>query len=262
MAIANQYPGMMRYIKMDALVQGKPIQWRGQSHSASPAPIWITGHADQGVDTSIYPRYKENCLIWFTVNKEYPAPNLHALPLGITNDCNDSDIHPIYGNLDVMVEVMNTPRLSTEFRGNVYMNFSRWTYPAERNYVWNLFADKEWVTKGVHIATLQGRKEFLHTIRNHRFVLAPRGNGVDTHRLWEALYMGSIPIVKRHLALDEFQDLPIAWINDWSEVTPAWLDETYARMTDPQVVATYNMDKLRMSYWKSKITAAMKSLEN
>ena len=140
---------------------------------------------------------------------------------------------------------------------NVYMNFSLWTYPAERNHVWNLFADKEWVTKGSHVATLEGRKEFLQTIRNHRFVLAPRGNGVDTHRLWEALYMGSIPIVQRHLALDEFQDLPIAWINDWSEVTPSWLDETYARMTDPQIVATYNMDKLRMSYWKSKITAAM-----
>ena len=27
-------------------------------------------------------------------------------------------------------------------------------------------------------------------------VAAPRGNGLDTHRLWEALYLGCVPIVQ------------------------------------------------------------------
>lgn len=260
MALANQYPNMMRYIKMDTLVQGRPIHWRGQVHAASPASIWITGHADQGVDATIYNRYKNDNKFWFTVNKEYPAPNLFALPLGIGNDCNDTDIHPICGNLDVMLEVMNTPRLPQDQLRNVYMNFSIWTYPTKRQQIWNMFADKPWVTNGSPIITMEGRKHFLQTIRNHRFVLAPRGNGVDTHRLWEALYMGSIPIVQRDPALEEFQDLPIAWINDWSEVTPEWLDETYARMTSPSARATYNMDKLRMSYWKKKIQDILESI--
>lgn len=33
-------------------------------------------------------------------------------------------------------------------------------------------------------------------IRQHRFVLCPPGNGLDTHRYWEVLYWGSIPIVQ------------------------------------------------------------------
>ena len=53
----------------------------------------------------------------------------------------------------------------------------------------------------------------------HKFVLAPRGNGVDTHRLWEALYRGCIPILKR----DEWSEsiarlsLPVILIDDWND---------------------------------------------
>ena len=32
-------------------------------------------------------------------------------------------------------------------------------------------------------------------MREHRWVLSPRGNGVDTHRTWESLYRGAYPVV-------------------------------------------------------------------
>jgi hypothetical protein len=35
-----------------------------------------------------------------------------------------------------------------------------------------------------------------------KFIACPRGNGIDTHRFWEALYRGSIPIVE---------------VSDWSQ---------------------------------------------
>ena len=35
---------------------------------------------------------------------------------------------------------------------------------------------------------------FLRAMAGHAFVLAPHGHGLDTHRLWEALYMGCVPI--------------------------------------------------------------------
>jgi len=57
--------------------------------------------------------------------------------------------------------------------------------------------------------------------------------------------MGSIPIVKKHIALDEFSDLPICWINDWNEVTEEFLEAEYKRITE----TSWNMEKLKMSYW-------------
>ena len=33
--------------------------------------------------------------------------------------------------------------------------------------------------------------EYLRTLGQHRFVLSPRGNGLDAHRTWEALMVGT-----------------------------------------------------------------------
>jgi hypothetical protein len=39
--------------------------------------------------------------------------------------------------------------------------------------------------------------EFQRLHRHFRFTLCPRGNGVDTHRVWESIYRGSWPIVEK-----------------------------------------------------------------
>jgi len=235
------------YIKTDVVYNGGgPIRWRGKQHGLKAAPIWITGHSDYGITQTMHETYSKYTTQWFTINKEFNHPNLHSLPLGITNDCNDTHVHPILGNLDAMIEVMNMPR---EIKNTVYMNFSINTYPAERSLVFNLFKDKSWVTQEPFVLTYKGRKMFLQNIRNHRFVLCPRGNGVDTHRFWETLYMGSIPITVRHIAMEEFQDLPVCWINSWDEVTEPFLEAEYKRISE----GLWNMEKLKFSYWRNKI---------
>jgi hypothetical protein len=234
---------IIAYIKTDTLVHNCPYPWRGQMHTFRTAPIWISGHADAGVTTMIYNRYHQYTHVWFTINMEHSSPNLIAIPLGITNDCDDSPIHRIYGNTKVMVEAVSEPRI---IKNTVYMNFQTHTCPSEREPVYNMFKDKSWVTLGQVENTLRGRLTFLRDIRSHKFVLCPRGGGVDTHRLWETLYMCSIPIVKRHVALNDFGDLPICWINDWSEVTPEFLESEYKRITE----ATWNIEKLKFSYWE------------
>lgn len=50
------------------------------------------------------------------------------------------------------------------------------------------------------------------------FVLSTEGNGLDCHRTWEALYLGSI-VITRHSPLDRmFADLPVVIVKDWEEV--------------------------------------------
>jgi len=43
------------------------------------------------------------------------------------------------------------------------------------------------------------RGTFWGQLGTHRFVVSPPGNGVDCHRTWEAIAMGSIPIVSDRL---------------------------------------------------------------
>jgi hypothetical protein len=37
--------------------------------------------------------------------------------------------------------------------------------------------------------------EYSTVAANYRFIACPRGNGIDTHRFWETLYRGSLPVV-------------------------------------------------------------------
>ncbi len=50
-----------------------------------------------------------------------------------------------------------------------------------------------------------------------KFVACPRGNGTDTHRVWETLYRGSIPVVKRSRWSDSISELgiPVVQLTSW-----------------------------------------------
>ncbi len=251
-AIAEKYGSSVCYIKTDVLKHDSPIVWRGKYHTYSPAPVWVTGHSDYGITPDIYDRYKDHCKTWFALNKETPAANIISLPLGRTNDCDDSHVHRIIGNTDIMFRIAQEPKKDINL---VYMNFSRNTFPQERGPVYTMFAGKSWVTIAEASLTHHGSERFLRSLRNHTFTLCPRGNGVDTHRLWEALYMGSIPIVKRNIAVNEFADLPICWIDTWDQVTPEFLAQEYQRISS----AEWNLEKLKIGYWETLIGAAVKS---
>ena len=207
-------------------------------------PVIISGHSDISVEDYMVDVY--NPTVWFTVNNQTTCSNVYTLPLGLTNYTNESELHPIYGNNDTVIDVMNDASIVK--KGLVFMNFNVNTHP-ERNTVWNLFNNVPWVKTGEIQNTLDGRKTFLQEIKSHFFVLCPRGNGLDTHRLWETLYMGSIPIVKRELGYEEFYDLPICFVNNWEEVNKDFLEKEKHRILNTD----YCLDKLKIDYWIDKI---------
>ena len=75
----------------------------------------------------------------------------------------------------------------------------------------------------------------LHKLMsNSLFVACPRGNGLDTHRFWEAIYLGAIPVIKRDEALPIHADWPSLIVDSWSDVTNMnreQLIEEYFRLT-------------------------------
>jgi len=74
---------------------------------------------------------------------------------------------------------------------------------------------------------VQGRaqwSEYINDLSKYKFCASPEGNGVDTHRMWECLYLGVIPIVIKTPELyNWYSDLPILWITSFKGVTPEFL---------------------------------------
>jgi hypothetical protein len=68
------------------------------------------------------------------------------------------------------------------------------------------------------------------------FVVSARGNGLDSHRTWELLYLGCIVITKSSSLDPLFSGLPVVIVKDWNEVRQKsnlaeWLRQ-YGGLTD------------------------------
>jgi hypothetical protein len=134
--------------------------------------------------------------------------------------------------------------------GLLYVNFRPSTYPQERSPLMNRFrgmlaSGKKWISIGNQPSDPKIVGNYLEELTNHKFSLCPRGNGIDTHRLWESMYCRTIPIVRYTNAHRNFRDLPILFVNDWSEVTEELLHTKYEQF----LTTEWNYSKLRASWW-------------
>jgi len=93
------------------------------------------------------------------------------------------------------------------------------------------------------------RETFFERLSRSRFCLCPRGNGVETFRAWDCLYLGVVPIIVREAALhDSMQDLPVLWLAEpeqYGALSEAWLEERWQAILNRR----WNYRKLHLSYW-------------
>ena len=62
------------------------------------------------------------------------------------------------------------------------------------------------------------RSIFWSNLRHTVYALAPSGNGIDTHRIWEILHMHTIPIILTSTLDILYRQYPIIILNNWSEL--------------------------------------------
>ena len=86
------------------------------------------------------------------------------------------------------------------------------------------------------------------------FVLSPRGNGVDTHRVWESLYKGAHPILEENSWSRSLKEMgyPVSLVSKLEpETVKSFLHNSEVTPFDPQ-----NLEKLWMPYWERLIKVA------
>ena len=209
-------------------------------------PVLVTGYSDHPIDQMELDLLEQpNLKAWFANNINIRHPKLHAVPLGLPNEVDFS----IQGNTRAIYEVAQTEKT---VKNLAYMNFKIDTFPVERRRVHDMFVDKSWVTKGGLNCDVDGHKQYLKDIQSHKFCICPRGNGFDSHRLMEALYLGTIPVVKRCIAMEQFYDLPCLFIVDWNDVTEDFFHMKYNEIMNRE----YDLKKLHVSYWNRAIASA------
>jgi hypothetical protein len=211
--------------------------------------ILVSGHSDLDISNNeLEIINKQNINKWFSTNMNIRHPKCIALPLGITNkDEKNSEIHKIIGNTDTIYNISKTPK---NIKNLVYLNISIDTYPQEREIIYEKYKNKSWVTTEKPTKTKEGHSHFMDQMYSHKFVFSPRGNGIDTHRMWESLYLRSIPIVKKCLAMEQFYDLPILFVEDWDNITEDYLNNKYIEIMNKE----YPLYKLNIDYWKNMIS--------
>lgn len=186
----------------------------------------------------------DNVIKWFSQNVNIIHDKIESIPIGLENDM-------WFPSLKKKEKIDTKTVEQKKIRNLVYMNHNISTNPAQRTKPYNILKDKAWVTTDMGNNGSEFDK-YLDNVYNHSYVICPEGNGIDTHRTWECLYLGTIPIEKRNINNQFYIDLPILFVDDWEEVTEERLSgENRFKGRD----TNWNYNKLLFKYWQSKVRA-------
>ncbi len=199
--------------------------------------ILITHNADHSAPGKFeYLLNDEKIHVWFGQN---PTVMNHKkfipIPIGIANNC-----WP-HGNVITFSQVLKQKNSLTK-SCLLALNFKPGNH-LTRQPLYNYFIAQSFCTdvgSRIHNA-------YLINMARAKFTLSPIGNGLDCHRTWEALLMGSIPVLVSSQLNELLKDLPVLIVSKWEEVTEEFLNEKYQEMQNNW--HNYNHDKMYFAYW-------------
>lgn len=202
--------------------------------------ILITHNGDHAAPEAYY-RYLDDpkIIAWFGQNCDRVHPKFHPIPIGIANP------KWAHGNQAIFDKVLDSLDYSWEHRFQaMYINFSPSTNKI-RSVVYNMFRGR----KNAVYASVKPLEQYLREMSKFQFVISPFGNGLDCHRTWESLLVGSIPIVTKSTLDQLYEDLPVIIVDRWEEVTEEFLHKKLEELRGK----TYRWDKLFLDFWIAKI---------
>ena len=215
-----------------------------------------------------------NLLGWFSINVDIKHPKIHCLPLGIpfsipfispnvspefsymawyVNIFGSEKIFNSYNNHSInnIINIMKSKKDSSDLLLCCYSTVNTDDCCVSRNNKIRYNLDEYLKTTKFIKHNLMPWEEYFNSMCKYKFALCPPGRGLDTHRTYEAIICGTIPIVFPAL-LNEFlyEDLPVLVIDSFDKINEEYLEEQYNRIISRN---DYNFSKLTPEYWCEKI---------
>ena len=135
----------------------------------------------------------------------------------------------------------------------VLSSFSVFTNPSERQPLYDLACNKGGSLSSFSYCNFNSLGSgitghaFYETLSRFKFVYSPHGRGLDCYRTYEAIYLGSYPIVKTSSLDILFSDLPVLIVEKWEDITLDLLRETYDAF---RATTTFKFEKMYTKYYK------------
>lgn len=154
---------------------------------------------------------------WYAQNAEIVNNVMKPMPIGLC---------PPWGNGVSDASQLSNIIMDVSRTKLVYSNFTYstniWLRPQIFNTIIKNLGDK--CTVQEYKNSKESMYYYYKNIQEHHYVICPPGNGVDTHRVWESLYLGAIPIVEdspmnRYFA----RFFPILVVERWCDITEKFL---------------------------------------
>jgi len=202
-----------------------------------PGTIIVTHNSDDGINEQ-HLKYIESSNIkkWFCQNRYINHPKLHSLPIGIANS------QWPHGNQQLISNIRSENNIKNNL---VFKNFDSGT-----NFSKRIICDQITSKNGIFMWGKKPNDEYWRDISKSYFTICPHGNGVDSHRIWECLYLRSVPIVEDHECFRQFAHLPIVFCKDWNNITIEYLN----RQIDKCNKVDWNVLDLYIESWKKRFT--------
>jgi len=145
----------------------------------------ITHESDYPISKKLF-NLKPKCVKrWYSVNVQYQNENLIEIPLGLANNYSGLNIIP-----KDCKEFFNS-KFEISFKNLVMLNFNPETNIDAREKLKNYFENIDWVNNSSYLS----KDNYIKQLSHSNFVFSPPGWGLDTHRFWEGLYFGAVPII-------------------------------------------------------------------
>jgi len=200
--------------------------------------VLLTHNSDDPVDeTHLELLNHPHLVMWFAQNVEFSHSKLCALPIGMANS---------QWGTEKIKQLVHVSKTSAK-KKLIYSNFNPGTHPA-RVQAFDQIKLLPFVTMQQDV----GFEQYITELAAHKFCICPRGNGIDTHRFWEAQYLDCIPVI---LAADwtaAYSGLPVVTIKSWVDLDETKLEEAYLRIS----TTSYDRKWAKLSFIKDSIQQA------
>ena len=191
----------------------------------------ITSQSDRTISKKLFYKRPKSISTWYATNVDYEDNSLISIPLGIA---------PYRNTKSIIFEDFDSINIKNKKNNLIYSNFNLNT-----NYFHRVKAYRESLKNERCFQTsFLTYENYLSRLSEYSFSLAPWGNGIDTHRVWESLYLGVLPITKNHTHFRNFKDIPITLIESYDKIL------TFDPKDNFNVI---DYSKLDITWWKEKI---------
>ena len=200
----------------------------------------VTSECDVEINETVFLKKPDCVSNWYSANVSHVHDNLIPIPLGLAKDFSKKNVGKKY------FSDFNSDIFQKNQSVSLYINFQENTNYSHRKKLYSYFNQYDWVTSEEPTGTIDN---FIQQISTHSFSLCPWGNGIDTHRIFESLYLGTIPITKYHHTYSYLKDLPVVFVDNYKNVNlktlESWLEENKN--------TKFNFEKLDGKWWQKKL---------